>query len=1064
MSQPGLSPETPSRKKRAMQIFGRKKALQNDEQERAPIDDPNLREDDHSDSDSEPGLGAMAAPGQIYNTKKRETQDDDSRGRGLFRRGSKRGDKSRSRSRSRSISGAFKRLVSGRNLGADEERSVSRRGGRRRPTKDETAETSDQFESPPIPRTIEAYHDPSRVPKETPRTQNRKKGSKDDPSVNDSINTEIDDLSQGLLSAGRKKKKATKKKKDRGDYEDENSSRVSLKKKKSSRKKSLPQEREGDDDPSSPGSLVRKKKSTKKKTSDNDSHTLSKKKSRRKKNHEGDREWEAEEYLISPPPRKKKTSFNDSFGDIDASNARKSMLSIQSDMSSIRRSVGGDDEDSVVESQALENKKLKETLAKMSMKLAETEDVLRQKEIDNNKVRHELNDVRREMTSVAEQNTRLHKSMDAVEIELSTKEDRIEALEDVVEQQLDSVEELEKRLDETEDELFRMEEELKVLEAKENLDESVHTQGRLQRMNSIRFSRVERQESKRDLTRAGSVRDLINNSMDKSTHNRRASMLSSRERKLAEKERQMEVDRERDESREKRLEEWENDLNEKERLIKGASIDSRLQNIEAREKELEEHELSQKRRKDRPIMHVDMENLSASQKDQMIIDLKAECEDLLLEKEDIVRRFDEEDTQREKDLLVIQEEINEKMRLLERENRDLLERVEEAEEQKHIIKDLETEVSILQKSGGAGGEGDEKIRELQEEVAQQLSELDTENRKLTSRLETEARNFEEKLNEKELLIIELEEMLEEREKGKTDRNEDQEDSSVDSVSSELASALQESNEKQAEIDLLRKKLGQVAMDFEERNTREMESKDNKIQQLEDELLATRAVIEAKTSDQLSMQMKSEIKQMKEIIKDLNDRIKADQQSWKLRLQKKEDSLKNVQREVLKLQREIERRNEREKQKEGRKVSVGEGDAKHHIEDLEEEIEHWKSVNCELEDEVVHWKTEASSLKNQLEEAEELDDNASTGSPTSELSKKPAVTKTDALDLSLHSFSSLSKEDLFFVPKRSSGSSVTSQEDNSSQRAMRTVTDLWSRMTQKQPPAPSTGLYQMSLDD
>ena len=61
--------------------------------------------------------------------------------------------------------------------------------------------------------------------------------------------------------------------------------------------------------------------------------------------------------------------------------------------------------------------------------------------------------------------------------------------------------------------------------------------------------------------------------------------------------------------------------------------------------------------------------------------------------------------------------------------------------------------------------------------------------------------------------------------------------------------------------------------------------------------------------------------MKDIIKNLNRRIKSDQQKFKRLLREKDDVTKALQREVAKLQREVDRKNEREKQQNERDMEA-----------------------------------------------------------------------------------------------------------------------------------------------
>jgi hypothetical protein len=297
---------------------------------------------------------------------------------------------------------------------------------------------------------------------------------------------------------------------------------------------------------------------------------------------------------------------------------------------------------------------------------------------------------------------------------------------------------------------------------------------------------------------------------------------------------------------------------------------------------------------------------------------------------------------------------------------------------------------------------------------------------------------------------------------------------------ELAeSALERIREKQAEVATLQKKLGVITEEFEERNARELLGKDAAIRQLEEELIATRAVIEAKTSDQFSMEMKAQIKSLGDQVRTLTKRLKEQQVKSRSALNEKDHALTKTQRELTKLQREVDRLEEKEKIRVAMVSNGASEDSKLFIDELEDEIRHWKQVNHDLEDELEHFKREANELKSKLAEDDELDDDASIGSLTSHLSRqsmqRPRASLIGHLDgalgLSQQSLSSLSKGDTFFVaPTKGSGEGFDASVDasgleheSSSQRALRSVSSLWSKITLNPVQAPA-GLYQKSFDD
>lgn len=385
-----------------------------------------------------------------------------------------------------------------------------------------------------------------------------------------------------------------------------------------------------------------------------------------------------------------------------------------------------------------------------------------------------------------------------------------------------------------------------------------------------------------------------------------------------------------------------------------------------------------------------------------------------------------------------------------------------------------------------------------ESTQQQKSDLAARERKLEElerRLEVERERNEAReknLAEREAVLLTTERRASRAETGNDPLTTDSDSVLISDLKAECADLIAEKEaaaeafhqrikDKHEEIVALQKKLGTITEEFEERNARELLGKDATIRQLEEELIATRAVIDAKTSDQLSVEMKGQIKSLGDQVRNLTKRLRSQQATSKAALQEKEQACSSAQREAAKLQREVNRLEERERERANSTISAATEDSKLFIVELEHEISHWKQVNAELEEEVVLFKNEAAELRNKLDEEDDngMDDDASVGSFTSHISRQSMrqsrssmMYQSDkALDMSLQeSFSSLSKGDTFFAPK-SVGAGSTEDADEtssvdlstSSKRAMRTVSSLWSKMTQK-PQQTAGGLYQMSFDD
>ena len=127
-------------------------------------------------------------------------------------------------------------------------------------------------------------------------------------------------------------------------------------------------------------------------------------------------------------------------------------------------------------------------------------------------------------------------------------------------------------------------------------------------------------------------------------------------------------------------------------------------------------------------------------------------------------------------------------------------------------------------------------------------------------------------------------------------------------------------------------------------------------------------------------------------------------------------------------------------------------------------------------EVIEWKEKANeAVKREGKGKRPGDDHISEGSHeslTSEISKM-----RDFINFSEHSvdLSVLSKDDLFYISNASSEVDINGNPDNNggnaleetstpSQRALRSVTGLWTKMKGPQPGQPNTDPYAIALDD
>ncbi|KAL3925114.1 MAG: hypothetical protein SGILL_000619 [Bacillariaceae sp.] len=239
-----------------------------------------------------------------------------------------------------------------------------------------------------------------------------------------------------------------------------------------------------------------------------------------------------------------------------------------------------------------------------------------------------------------------------------------------------------------------------------------------------------------------------------------------------------------------------------------------------------------------------------------------------------------------------------------------------------------------------------------------------------------------------------------------------------------------------------------------------EGKDMLIIELQNQLVAAKKEASGYSSGDYVKRLKNEIKTLKHSYNELKKRMKRMEVDAQAELKRKDEALKSIHREMEKHKRERERLEKREKNL-GTGGSVEEEGLKKHIEDLEDEIDHWKATNADLEHELDLLKSEFSEWKRGREDGDD-DDDLSVGSL-----------------MSLNSHMSESASELFFVSDSSSMRSNRSisvgippppgeEPSTPSQRAMRSVSNLWSKMKTEPggapPPAISAPYGAGMLDD
>ncbi len=229
------------------------------------------------------------------------------------------------------------------------------------------------------------------------------------------------------------------------------------------------------------------------------------------------------------------------------------------------------------------------------------------------------------------------------------------------------------------------------------------------------------------------------------------------------------------------------------------------------------------------------------------------------------------------------------------------------------------------------------------------------------------------------------------------------------------------------------------------NQAEEEAKDLLIRELQNQLVNAKKEASALSSGTYVTRLKLEIKKLRESVRDLKKNLREGDAASKAYLQKKDDSMRLMEKQMTKLKIELERRDKREKNFGADSHQIADSDLQAHIEDLEDEISHWKSTNAALENEIEDLKTRADAPDFYTSD-DDIDDDCSIGSLASVNSR-----------MSL----SVSHEDNFFLSNSTHSLSLDRSshsvggEPQTPNRALRTVSNLWSKMRNAPEPPSAT---------
>ena len=351
---------------------------------------------------------------------------------------------------------------------------------------------------------------------------------------------------------------------------------------------------------------------------------------------------------------------------------------------------------------------------------------------------------------------------------------------------------------------------------------------------------------------------------------------------------------------------------------------------------------------------------------------------------------------------------------------------QELEKKDLSITELESEVKMLKKEREemlADQKEEEKLREedlklIQEDIDEKFSALENHNSELLAKLE--------KAEKKASKAVDLEEKvkkLKEKLKSKSKSAEDEE--------KKVASPGHHSEQLERE---------------------------QKIIELEESLEAAKKELEFQKSDEYTERLKKELKAYQQGHKNLKMKIKSNREEAQAKLRRKDETIEFLQKEMIRMRKDVEFRLVQKKKMRNTVQKSMTDEIQNQIQDLEDEITHFKTSNIGLEEEIAKLKIEArewkeKALENGYNEGKEGDDDdVDDGTILSFRSRLSSIGKPYGDERSLGSRSNR----LFFSPG----------ESDQPRGAMGALGGLWNRM--KVPPAgvPQNGAvaFTMDMDD
>jgi hypothetical protein len=247
---------------------------------------------------------------------------------------------------------------------------------------------------------------------------------------------------------------------------------------------------------------------------------------------------------------------------------------------------------------------------------------------------------------------------------------------------------------------------------------------------------------------------------------------------------------------------------------------------------------------------------------------------------------------------------------------------------------------------------------------------------------------------------------------------------------------------------------------EETKHGEVLAREQKIIDLEEKVEGYKRASEMTGTDEHVERLKQEIQAYKDGHRNLKKKVKRDQQEALEKSRKKDETIEFLQTEMIKMRKDVEfRMRKKSSVRRSARIPMTE-QAQEQMQDLEEEISHWKGQNIDLEKQVItltttvsEWKAKAiaGGYKHSNQNNNDFDDLSGDDDESifSFRSRLSGISKPfGQFDDDKSTVSSISRG-LFFIPDTPGGRNDNGDGDQTppSARAIRGIGTLWNKMRQ-----------------